>query len=109
MQKIRDRQTEIEKTKQRELNSERRYLQRLAKRSGLTYNNDIMDLEQYKFTCYMKSLQWVECPQCHKKTIHSSLKKISCTKNCKLFCKDNDLDPMTVPEELATLTSLKNN
>ncbi|KAK3918325.1 Halomucin [Frankliniella fusca] len=107
MQKIRARRTVKEKNIQKELNSERRYLHRLAKRSGVTYNSEILDLDQYNFACYMKSLQWVVCRHCHKKTIHSSFRKFHCTKNCKLFTKDNDLDPMSVPEELSTLTFIE--
>ncbi|KAK3916447.1 ATP-dependent DNA helicase [Frankliniella fusca] len=108
MRKLRERKTDREKEIERKRNSERRYLTRQLKKSGLQYNfNEGLDVDQHNFNIYMKSLSWQECPHCHRRVVQSCFNTFRCHKNCHLFTEENDMDPGEVPKELQDLTYIE--
>ncbi|KAK3932312.1 LOW QUALITY PROTEIN: ATP-dependent DNA helicase [Frankliniella fusca] len=108
MRKLRERKSDREKEIERKRNSERRYLTRQLKKSGLQYNfNEGLDVDQHNFNIYMKSLSWQECPHCHRRVVQSCFNTFRCHKNCHLFTEENDMDPGEVPKELQDLTYIE--
>ncbi|KAK3912381.1 ATP-dependent DNA helicase [Frankliniella fusca] len=107
MRRVRSRKSASQKKLEKQLNRERRFKARLMKKSGMIFNSEIVDVDQFNFECYLKSLTWVECCQCQKRVLHSSLKNFTCTKNCSLFTEENDMDPFQIPDELKDLTYIE--
>ncbi|KAK3911591.1 Filaggrin [Frankliniella fusca] len=108
MKSTRDRKTRAEKDRDRKLNSERRRVSRMNKKFLDTYSVDgKLDVEQHNFSCYMKSLVWKKCNECHKRVIQSVYKKYKCGPSCYYFTEENDMDPLAVPDELKNLTYIE--
>ncbi|KAK3910184.1 Halomucin [Frankliniella fusca] len=107
MMKFRGNTSVVEREQETKLNSERRFTSRTIKKTGTSFDSEVIDVHQHNFNCYENSLRWVECPTCHKRSMQSSFTKFKCGKNCFLFTKDNDMDPLDVPDELKSLTYIE--
>ncbi|KAK3924147.1 Deoxyribodipyrimidine photo-lyase [Frankliniella fusca] len=102
MRKMRSLKTDKQKAEDKLNNRKKRYLQRLLKKESLEFTENL-DIEQYNFDIYERSITTYNCSNCHTKRLISSLSFTACS-FCRKFEKVNNLNPGPIPLELQDLS-----
>ena len=113
MRNIRKKKSEDERQDEKHYNTQRRYLLRSLKKTGVQKFSEHMDVHQYNLEYFEKSINFFVCTNCKKKHIVSLQDKNPCAtkgkskSSCYLFTKKNNMDPQDVPEVLKDLTLIE--
>ncbi|KAK3917474.1 3-phosphoshikimate 1-carboxyvinyltransferase [Frankliniella fusca] len=102
MRKMRSLKTDKQKGADKLNNRKKSYLQRLLKKESLEFTENL-DIEQYNFDIYERSITTYNCSNCHTKRLISSLSFTACS-FCRKFEKVNNLNPGPIPLELQDLS-----